>query len=824
MKVIRLLPLVFLLTSCYGWKTKIDNSSADDYDSSIDLADEEADDEDCQQRVSDEEYSESEILSSPVQSQISVGGNVVNVIINGKIYFWGTWYNNISDPEYFAAPVEIDFKDKVIDETPVAVYSGDMHGCGLFSSGRLFCWGDNFYGQLGNKTTYSSLEPKEIDMTGELKGKNVLMAALGRSHTCVLAGDGDGIDVYCWGDSSFGKLGLSDSATFVPIPRKVDLKVNDEADIIRIVAGEDFTCVIDDEGILYCWGKLYMGEYKEDYSEPFQPGYKWGLNERHLIDIAVGAEHVCVLDSRHRIFCMGNSNIFNILGMDANEGDKHFFEVVIEDSKGEFLETERLIAGKFFTCAIDKDGQTYCWGKSEDCCFKNEEEVSSNFPVMFKENTDLIKDGYISAGSKSICIKDRGSENVFCRGTNDSYKLGNGTTLEYSCELKEIALDSSLREKKITHVMTRYNITCASVDSKDVYCWGKTGGTDNYDEKSYSYLAPYHMITAEELGERKVVKIARGTQHSCYLDNMGDVYCGGDNSRGQLGYGTDEDSYSMDIPVKTGDMTDSFIVDISIGSQFTCAVDIEGSVYCWGYNSKGQLGKGDWKSSSVPKKVYMDSVLKGEKVINVNAGMEHVCALTDEKNVYCWGGNSDGQLGNGSFEDSPVPGKVDETGVLGGKLIEHIDTLFDHNCVIADDGYVYCWGRNKYGELGNGLEENSSVPVRALVGNEPDEIKSVMLSTGYSHTCSIDDKNDLYCWGYRDYSVQDRETFSSFYDIGKVMDKGDSSVYPIVSIDAGIGYTCFVNSLGELYCWGENHSGQLGNATATNSDLPVEVY
>ena len=831
MKIIKILPLILLLTSCYGWKVKNDDYS-ENYDSMMDIPDEYAPDDEIQDEqndaesssiFSDEEYTNSRISASPLQNLISVGGNIAHAIVDGKIYYWGTWNNNIDYPEYSAAPVEIDFSNLTDDETPVAVYSGDMHGCGIFSSGRMFCWGNNYYGQLGNKTTNSKIEPSEVDMTGALKGKYIFMAALGKNHTCVLAGDGNSVDAYCWGDSSFGKLGFLDPGDYVDTPTKVAFETASGNDLIRLAAGDDFTCGIDDGGQLFCWGRLMFGEFAGDVDVVFDREFEAWLANRHLIDIDAGFEHVCALDDRHRIFCLGKSNAFNVLGTEDGAIDTKYSEVVIGDSNGDFLKTERLVAGKYFTCAIDKEGLTYCWGKNEECCIKSEEGVSSNTPFLFNEDADQIKYGHVSAGQKVVCVNNEGG--VFCRGTNNRFMQGSGTTEEYSCELKKTAIDSSLRQKEVTYIMTRYSITCAVADSKDVYCWGKTGGTDNYSEMSYSYLAPYHMIRFEELGERKIVKIARGTQHSCYLDDLGDVYCGGDNSRGQLGYGTEEDSYSFDVPVKTGDMTDSFIVDISIGSQFTCAVDIEGSVYCWGYNSKGQLGKGDWKSSSVPKKVYMDSVLSGKKVISVAAGIEHVCVLTDEKKVYCWGGNSDGQLGNDSFEDSPVPEKVDETGVLAGKLIEHLDTLFDHNCVIADDGFVYCWGRNKYGELGNGLQESSSsVPVRALVGKEPDEINSVVVSTGYAHTCAVDDKNDLYCWGFRDYSIQDRETFEAFYDITTALDKGESSDDQIVSIDAGIGYTCFTNDTGSLFCWGENHSGQLGNATETNSDLPVEVY
>jgi len=830
LNIIKILPLIFLLTSCYGWKTKVDNSSSEIHDSSMDLeedadfVDEEVDAENCQQCISDEEYSEAEINSSPIHGQISVGGNVVNAIIDGKIYFWGKWKNSTyySNPEFSAAPIEIDFKDMVIDEKPVAVFSGDMHGCGLFSGGRLFCWGNNDYGQLGNTTASSSLKPREVNMTGDLKGRLIYWVACGKSHTCMIAGDGFDMDVYCWGSSIYGKLGLTNPAEIVYTPNKVISDILDQKNIIRIDAGKQFTCAVDDEGKLYCWGNLNLGEYRENRNEPFLIGKEWGLDKRNIISVVCGDEHICVLDSRHRIFCLGNSNTHNILGIESNSISIHFSEVVIRDNSGNFLETEKLIAGDFFTCAIDKNDMTYCWGKNEDCCFR-EDGITSNLPVSVKGTVDSIKDGYVSAGLQSFCIKDKDSSDIFCRGTNSDFKLGNGTTVSSSCDFQKTALDSSIKDKEITHVVTRNYVSCA-VGNSNLQCWGKAGGTDNYDEKNFSYLVPYQLISEQDMGERKIVKVARGNEHSCYLDDKGDVFCWGNNLKGQLGYGTNDDSYVMDIAVKGGDLGEKKVVDISLGNSFSCALDSEGSVYCWGYNSKGQLGTGDLKNSSVPEKVDMSGALNGKKVEHIAAGVEHVCVIADDKSVYCWGNNGCGQLGNNSFEDSAVPVKVDDTGVIKDKKIEHIDTLFDHNCVIDSEGFVYCWGRNEYGELGNGEKENSSVPVRATIGKNPDEIKSVVVSTGYSHTCAVDNNGDLYCWGYRNYSVVDTDVYDEYYNIKMTMDVGDASRYPIVEIDAGIGYTCMVNNIGQVYCWGENHFGQLGNATDSNSDLPVRVY
>jgi alpha-tubulin suppressor-like RCC1 family protein len=143
-------------------------------------------------------------------------------------------------------------------------------------------------------------------------------------------------------------------------------------------------------------------------------------------------------------------------------------------------------------------------------------------------------------------------------------------------------------------------------------------------------------------------------------------------------------------------------------------VDTAGAAFCWGLNSNGQLGNGNITSSSVPVAVDASGVLAGKTVTQLTAGAYDTCALDAAGSAYCWGYDNYGELGNASTTDSSVPVAVDTGGVLAGKALSRITAGTWATCALDATGAVYCWGRNASGELGDDSTLPSTVPV--LVG------------------------------------------------------------------------------------------------------------
>ena len=156
----------------------------------------------------------------------------------------------------------------------------------------------------------------------------------------------------------------------------------------------------------------------------------------------------------------------------------------------------------------------------------------------------------------------------------------------------------------------------------------------------------------------------------------------------------------------------------SAGFYHSCAIVLNDKAYCWGSNNNGQLGNGSTTSSRVPVAVNMSGVLAGKTIKQISAGGDHSCVIASDDKLYCWGFNSNGELGNNSSVSSSVPVAVNTDGVLAGKVIKQMSAGFSNTCAV-DSGYgIYCWGYNSNGQLGNNSTNNSRVPTYVYVPKE----------------------------------------------------------------------------------------------------------
>jgi hypothetical protein len=219
----------------------------------------------------------------------------------------------------------------------------------------------------------------------------------------------------------------------------------------------------------------------------------------------------------------------------------------------------------------------------------------------------------------------------------------------------------------------------------------------------------------------------------------------------------------------SGVLSGKTITAVTAGQFHSVALSSEGNIYAWGSNNHGQLGDNSTTGSKIPVAVDMSGVLYSKTITAVTAGIIHTVALASDGSVYSWGSNTNyGQLGNNSTTNSWVPVAVDVNGVLSGKTITAIAGGGYHTVALASDGSIYTWGNNSSGQLGNNSTTNSSVPVAV-------DMSGVLL--------------------------------------GKT----------IIAVAAGGYHSVALASDGSVYTWGYNDYGQLGNNSATNSSVPVQA-
>ncbi len=288
----------------------------------------------------------------------------------------------------------------------------------------------------------------------------------------------------------------------------------------------------------------------------------------------------------------------------------------------------------------------------------------------------------------------------------------------------------------------------------------------------------------------------------------------GSNAYGQLGDNTTTDSK---VPVNTaGPLAGKTITAIDAGFRHTCAV-ADGKAFCWGYNAFGQLGINTTTDSNVPVAVNTAGVLAGRTVTAIDAGYGHTCAVADGK-AFCWGSNNLGQLGDNTTTDSKVPVAVNTAGVLAGRTVTAINAGSVHTCGVAD-GRAFCWGNNFYGQLGNNTITDSRVPVAVSTAGVLAGKTVTAISAADYHSCAVADGR-AFCWGNNGSGQLGNNTTTNSNVPVAVDTAGPLAGRTVTAVTAGFNYSCAVAE-GRASCWGSNSWGQLGDNTTTDSKVPV---
>ncbi|MBW2737066.1 MAG: chromosome condensation regulator RCC1 [Deltaproteobacteria bacterium] len=336
--------------------------------------------------------------------------------------------------------------------------------------------------------------------------------------------------------------------------------------------------------------------------------------------------------------------------------------------------------------------------------------------------------------------------------------------------------------------------TCALMSGGRVFCWGENANGQLGNDSTTPEPAPVAVLGLED-----AVQISLGRLHSCALRATGRVVCWGGNSFGALGDGTGAEAH---VPVEVNLQN---VAAVSAGRYHTCAMLSSGGVRCWGLNDDGQLGNDSTENTRSPVTVALMDDAKA-----ISAAAVHSCALRATGKVVCWGSNSSGRLGDGSaLAHSLVPVEV-----VGLSDVSLLAANRNHTCAVVDGGRVFCWGANPFGQLGDGTIIPHTTPVLVTSLNQT---LGLAVRT-WDHCVALRVGGEVVAWGRNDYGQLGDGTFEERHS--PVVATGSLNA---VAIGAGHQHSCLITRLGAVYCWGKNGSGQLGDGTIINSPLPLHV-
>jgi alpha-tubulin suppressor-like RCC1 family protein len=259
--------------------------------------------------------------------------------------------------------------------------------------------------------------------------------------------------------------------------------------------------------------------------------------------------------------------------------------------------------------------------------------------------------------------------------------------------------------------------TCGIVADQSLYCWGFNAFADT-SGKTIGSLDP------RRLGSNiQWTQVVTGVEHNCGLASDQTAYCWGVNTRGQLGIAIADTVTRFQPTAVYGGFK---FTSLTAGVAHTCGLTIDKTAFCWGFNTNGQLGDGTTTSRVAPT-----VVAGGLTFQSIGAGEIWTCGLTTAGKAYCWG-----TIVGGSVQTSPQP-------VLSAPTFASLSVGGGHACGLTSDGTAYCWGANNGGQLGDSTITTRTTPVKVLGG-----FKFASISAGDTHTCGRLADNSVLCWGF----------------------------------------------------------------------------
>ena len=626
----------------------------------------------------------------------------------------------------------------------------------------------------------------------------VRQLAAGLEHSCALLASGS---VRCWGSNRYGELGDGSAAWMSPTP----VPVAGLADATQLAAFGRLTCAVRRNGQVVCWG---MPARVADRQPP-AVGPRAGPRPLSDIDdavaVAVGADHLCILDQTGQMRCGG----FAVAGA----GPGATLAPELRGVLGPEQQVRQLAAGAEHDCALTAGGEVYCRGRhwlaapgTPGSLGPPRPALDTSAPILVPGLSGVVQ---ITAGASHSCARlDDGT--VYCWGYNAEGQAGPDGLGGYLGRPRPVPglVGASDVQAGTAH-------TCAVVATGAVRCWGSDHWGQLGTRPAPSTAAAWGIAPAVS-GVAVVRALAAGHAHNCAVVANGDVICWGSDRFGQSGTDpigglTRLDGLGDIAEIAAGDRLclssaggsvacleadephpipltgPQGVVAIAVDRGVGCAVDGGGGVWCWGRHlADGEQG--------VPALIYGDgrepSRIEGiDTASAVAVGLRHACALLAGGTVACWG---TGWLGDDrrAVRGQPVV-------VADLDAVRAIAAGPDRTLAVRSDGSVYCWGDCP--ELGGS----------ALALPRPQRLPGIDDARGVvagSSTCLLHMGGAISC-------------------IGPLAGPGGP---PRAAVSLSMGqygqdFACLLDTDGRVACWGDNRAGQLGDGTRRPRNHAVAV-
>ena len=731
--------------------------------------------------------------------QIAAGANHNMVLTSdGAVYTWGWNYhgqlgNNTKTNSNTIVAVQT-IGTPIAGKKIVKIAAGQGHSLALTDDGMVYTWGRNDTGQLGNNATTDAMLPVAVTVTGTpMSNKTIVEIASGARHSLAIDSSGK---VYAWGHNGSGQLGNNSTVNALT---PVAVQAPADKNIIQ-VSGSGWlgasSSALASDGTVYSWGRGFDGQLGDgtnnDSSVPV-------ITTINLVDTPSTPTHVMAKPGDTTAIISWQAPIVS--------GGQNI--------TGYVLQYQAVGASSWTTINVAAAATSHTiTGLTNDQTYRVRLAAKTTAGTGDFSNVVLVTPhAKPTITNVSPAIGPiAGGQNVTLTGAN-----------------------FVLKNKKIMQTVNGNGYSLALSADGTVYTWGRNeyGQLGNGVTATNSPVPVAVKTAGTPMEGKTIVQISAKVWYALALASDGTVYSWGFNSWGQLGSGTSgtANNASAPVAVKTAGtpMEGKTIVQVAAGATHSLALATDGTIYAWGKNEYGQLGDDSTTNSPVPVAVKTAGTpMDGKTIIQIHAGYEHSLALASDGTVYAWGRNNSGQLGKNDATDTHIPAAVQTLGTpMAGKVIVQLAAGNSQSMALASDGTVYTWGWNQYGQLGNGTTTNSRIPVAVVTTGTPLAGKTIsQIAAGNAHALAMTDDGAIYSWGWNQYGqLGNGTTTNSRIPVAVVTTGTPLAGKTIIQITSGGSPNSLVLADdGAMYTWGWGQYGQLGDSTiGTDAKVPVAV-
>jgi alpha-tubulin suppressor-like RCC1 family protein len=486
------------------------------------------------------------------------------------------------------------------------------------------------------------------------------------------------------------------------------------------------------------------------------------MNKKHMIII--------------RLFAI---TLIMLLGLSSLFGSVAAFKTQSYTAYDSNINIQKIVSRGNSSYLVDIYGGLWAWGYNNYGQLGDGTTTNRVSPVKIMDNVTSVSTG----GNHVFAIKSDGS--LWAWGYNNYGQLGDGSTTNRVSPVKIMDNAESVAAG------SSHSIVVTTDGS--LWAWGYNNYGQLGDGSTTNRVSPVKIMDYAKI-------IAVGSSHSIVITTDGSLWAWGYNYYGQLGDGTTSNKLT---PYKVLEN----VIDVTVGHNSTAVITTDESLWAWGYNNYGQLGDGTRINRSSPVFV-MDNVSR------VSTGGFHTLAIKTDGTLWAWGWNNYGQLGDGTLVNKSSPIKVMNN-------VSSVATGAQHSLVSKSDSSLWSWGINIYGQLGNGTQTNSNYPsmlfgleVSLTIDKEITDRMNISVSAYNSYF--VQGNSSLWGWGRNTYGQLGNGTTVENTNFVEILDG-------VKTVSAGDDYATAILNDGSLWVWGLNSKGQLGDGTTTTRLSPIKI-